>query len=86
MKALLIFVALMAAFCVVGRIDYESQLAMAGNHREQMEGLGMGWWIVLVVVAGIVVWAICAVRETRRVLDQEGNLLREWDREWEDVQ
>lgn len=39
MKALLIFVALMAAaFCVVGRIDYESQLAMAGNHREQMEG------------------------------------------------
>lgn len=38
MKALLIFVALMAAFCVVGRLDYESQLAMAGNHREQMEG------------------------------------------------
>ena len=50
--------------------------------KQHMEGLGMGWWIVLVVVAGIAVWAICAVRETRRVLDQEGNLLREW----EDVQ
>ena len=38
MKTVLVLVALMAAFCVVGRIDYESQLAMAGNHREQMEG------------------------------------------------
>ena len=38
MKALLFFVALMAAFGVVGRIDYESQLAMAGNHREYVEG------------------------------------------------
>jgi len=38
MKSLIVFVALLAAFCVVGRIDYESQLAMAGNHREQMEG------------------------------------------------
>ena len=38
MKSLLVFFALMAAFGVVGRIDYESQLAMAGNHREYVEG------------------------------------------------
>ena len=46
------------------------------------EEMNMGWWILVVVVAGIAVWAVCAVRETRRVLDQEGNLLRDW----EDVQ
>ena len=38
MKSLIVFVALLAAFGVVGRIDYESQLAMAGNHRDYMEG------------------------------------------------
>lgn len=42
----------------------------------------MGWWIVVVVVTGIAVWAVAAIREMRRVLDQEGNLLRKW----EDVQ
>ena len=38
MKALLVFFALMAAFGVVGRIDYESQIAMDGNQRDYMEG------------------------------------------------
>ena len=31
MKSLIVFVALLAAFGAVGRIDYESQLAMAGK-------------------------------------------------------
>lgn len=38
MKSLIVFVALLAAFGAVGRIDYESQLAMAGNHRDYMDG------------------------------------------------
>ena len=38
MKSLIVFVALMAAFGVVGRIDYESQIAMDGNQRDYMEG------------------------------------------------
>ena len=38
MKSLIVFVALLAAFGTVCRIDYESQLAMAGNHRDYMEG------------------------------------------------
>ena len=38
MKSLIVFVALLAAFGAVGRIDYESQLAMARNHRGYMEG------------------------------------------------
>ena len=38
MKTVLVLVALLAAFGAVGRIDYESQLAMAGNHRDYMEG------------------------------------------------
>ena len=42
----------------------------------------MGWWILAVVVAGIAVWVVASVREMRRILDQEGNLLRDW----EDVQ
>ena len=37
MKTVLVLVALLAAFGAVGRIDYESQLAMAGNHRYYME-------------------------------------------------
>ena len=39
----------------------------------------MGWLILVVVVAGIAVWAVAAIREMRRVLDQEGNLLRDWE-------
>lgn len=38
MKTVLVLVALMAAFGVVGRIDYESQIAMDGNQRDYMEG------------------------------------------------
>ena len=38
MKTVLVLVALMAAFGVVDRIDYKSQIAMDGNQRDYMEG------------------------------------------------
>lgn len=31
------------------------------------------------VLIGVVVWGVLAVREMRRVLDQEGNLLSTWE-------
>ena len=37
-REILALLFLLSCFGIVGRIDYESQLAMAGNHREQMEG------------------------------------------------
>jgi len=57
-------------------------IPLAEDEQTAHGGIEMGWWILVVVVAGIAVWAVAAIREMRRVLDQEGNLLREW----EDVQ